>query len=454
MSQKLKTTIKLEALFEQGCTNPQCVELMRSSFPNKTDIEIDATVRKKRSLYNSRPTVVSEDGETATPLSPTPIVPYKIPNSNSEYKEDISKGEAEISRKTTKHIKSLADLISECEIDIAVWDIDRWVCNKWEVGAKDETSNIVVTPLFQIKAWLKKKSKSKDEVLSDFKLDLLNTIKTIKVPKQTQIHIQDSGVLVEIDMFDPHFGKLAWKPEIGEDYDMNIAEERYFNALHDLLKKASIYNIKQILLPIGNDYFHYDTLQITTTAGTRQDSDSRWQRMFRRGVEIAIKAIEVCRLVAPVYVMHVAGNHDTQTGFYMSELLAARYHHGGGTFVEIDKCVKTRKYYRFGKCGIGFTHGNNEKHSDLVQIMLREQQRDWSDVAFMEWHLGHFHQKRETKYLAFNEAHGISIRILRSLSAPDAWHFEKGYVQGLKGAEAFIWDAEYGNVANMSSILI
>ncbi len=454
MSLKAEWTIECERYFAEKKTNVEIVGLLSPRFPNLTYQQLRKKVKHKREQYNKnlqKNGIKPASATQNTPSSAPPVAPSKS-SPQSEYREDVEKGEAEISQKTYTQIKTLEALIEECQIDTAVWDIERWICNKWEVGAKDASQEIQVTPLYQIKVWLKKKSMSKSAILTDFKAELLQSIREITPPLRTQIHQNNDGVLLEIDIFDPHFGKLSWSEETGEDYDISIAEQRYFNALYDLIEKASTYKTKQILLPMGNDFFHYDTIAITTTAGTRQDSDSRWQKMFRKGVQIAMKAIDICRQVAPVEVLHVPSNHDTQSGFYLAELLRARYE--VDLWVNVDAGLKCRKYFRFGKCGIGFAHGHNEKHADLPLIMMRETQKEWFDVDFREWHLGHFHSKKETKYLAFNEAHGISVRIIRSLSAPDAWHFEKGYVQGLKGAEGFIWDAEYGNVANISSILI
>ena len=174
--------------------------------------------------------------------------------------------------------------------------------------------------------------------------------------------------------------------------------------------------------------------------------------MFKKGVEVSIKTAKILAQVAPVHILHVPSNHDEQTGFYLAEVLAA--HFDNSKNVIVDTSVTGRKYYKYGKCGIGFTHGHNERINDLATIMLRENQKTWSDVKFMEWHLGHIHKKKEIKYLAFDEAQGIAVRYLRSISGADAWHYKMGYVKGLKGAEAFIWDPDFGNVANISSIVL
>lgn len=56
-----------------------------------------------------------------------------------------------------KRIKTLKDLLAHCEVDLGVWEVERHVINKWEVGAKDADGEIVVEPLFQVKAWLRKR---------------------------------------------------------------------------------------------------------------------------------------------------------------------------------------------------------------------------------------------------------------------------------------------------------
>ncbi len=60
----------------------------------------------------------------------------------------------------SKRIKTLDDLIEQCEIDLDEWLIERHVINKWEVGAKFGVKGyeeFVVKPLFQVKVWLVKR---------------------------------------------------------------------------------------------------------------------------------------------------------------------------------------------------------------------------------------------------------------------------------------------------------
>lgn len=53
-------------------------------------------------------------------------------------------------------IKTLDQLLEACEVDLKVWTVDNYIVNKWEVGAKNADKEIIVTPLFQVKAHLTK----------------------------------------------------------------------------------------------------------------------------------------------------------------------------------------------------------------------------------------------------------------------------------------------------------
>jgi len=92
--------------------------------------------------------------------------------------------------------------------------------------------------------------------------------------------------------------------------------------------------------------------------------------------------------------------------------------------------------------------GVKEAIKELPMIMLRENQKEWSHVEFMEWHIGHWHKKKQLQFVSVDDHKGISVRFLRSLSGSDAWHYIKGYIGAIKGAESFIWDKEYGITAN------
>ena len=153
----------------------------------------------------------------------------------------------------------------------------------------------------------------------------------------------------------------------------------------------------------------------------------------------------------PVDVIVVQGNHDWERSFYLGDALECWYENSER--VTINNKANPRKYYKYGKCAIGYTHGNNEKVLDLPLIMASENPNLWASTKYREWHLGHLHHKKEIKFISTQENKGATIRFMRSLSGTDAWHNQKGYVGGIKGAEGFIWHKEDGLLAQFHSNL-
>jgi hypothetical protein len=104
----------------------------------------------------------------------------------------------------SRRIKTLEDLIIECEIDLDEWRIERHVINKWEVGAKLPNEygemEIVTSPLFQVKAWLVKKEPIAIEpVVSPV---TLTVVRERKKPKASKV----SDLKLAMTLPDPQVG--------------------------------------------------------------------------------------------------------------------------------------------------------------------------------------------------------------------------------------------------------
>jgi hypothetical protein len=271
---------------------------------------------------------------------------------------------------------------------------------------------------------------------------------------------QDENNLLEICIFDLHMGKLAWGGETGENYDTKIARQRFIDAIQKLVKTAEGFQYSRILFPVGNDFFNSDTIFNTTTKGTQQDEDLRWQKTFNVGVRLLIDGINLLKQTGvPVDVKVIPGNHDFERSFYMGKYLEAWFNND--PTVHINCGASPRKYYRFGNTLLGLTHGGEEKESSLPMIMATdiESKPMWSDTKFHEWHVGHIHRKRNIRYelnktRELNEDLGVTIRYLSSLTGTEEWHHKKGFVGCTKAADAFIWNYEYGLVAHLNTNLI
>ena len=114
----------------------------------------------------------------------------------------------------------------------------------------------------------------------------------------------------------------------------------------------------------------------------------------------------------------------------MGEVLSAWYRNCPN--VTVDNRAMKRKYYPYGVNLIGLTHGYYEKFSVLTNLMPLEVPDLWAASKYREWHVGDKHHKKDMQLITMKKI-GMVIRILRSLSAPSAWAFDKGFVGSLTG---------------------
>lgn len=355
---------------------------------------------------------------------------------------------AEIKRISTQEIKTLEDLIALCEIDIDQWDITSWQVKRYESWIKNKAGEIQAEPRFSVFA--KMRAKKIDTDLGLQKEVILEEIRNHS-PKPAQKSTKAEKIaepwLYEIAIPDLHIGKMAWGEEVGEDYDIKIAIERYKDAIETLLTRVDMRVVGRFLLPVGNDMINIDNKSNTTTAGTPQSADSRFGKMFRTAKNLLIETIDRLSGLAPVDVVVVAGNHDNLSMFTLGEVLQAWYHNNDK--VTIDNSPKQRKYYQYGNTAIQFTHGNQEKHIELGMIFAAEEPNLWADTKFRFCQLGHYHHTKKLNYVSVQEHQGFQIQIIPSLSGTDAWHYEKGY-NSLKQAKGFLFDLEDGLIGEMT----
>ena len=256
-------------------------------------------------------------------------------------------------------------------------------------------------------------------------------------------------MLYEIAIFDAHIGKLTWGEESGENSDLKTQTKRVIEVLEELLSYTKDYPVEKILLTVGNDWFNSDSKFDTTTAGTAQSEDTRWQKTYRAGRVLAVQMIDMCSVVAPVDVLVVTGNHDETRTFMMGDALQCWYRTDPN--VSVDNSAKRRKYYKYGTSLIGFTHGYEEKISKLPGLMATEVPDLWAGTQFREWHTGDKHHKEDMWFRA-HEENGVTVRIIRSLSPTDYWHYSKGFVGALQAAESFLWSKDHGVVAQFTAV--
>jgi len=384
---------------------------------------------------------ISTPGDSTTAATPD------APNAGSTLQDDVGETTRDLCYRGSQ-IRSLDDLLVYAQVDTSVWEVERWMSNKWEVGARNPaTGEILTAPLFQVKAWLKRKIV--ENTLKEFAQELLEGLKKeAPAPAPAKYPPQREGML-EIAMFDIHIEKLCWGMQCGRDSNHEIAKKVFWDGFDNLQAMSAGFKPEKFLFPVGNDLLHTDILGRTTTAGTYVDSSITWKQAFIEAWQLMAKAIDRLRLIAPVHVVVVNGNHDLQSSFHLGEVLTAWFH--GTDDVTVDNSPTQRKYVAFHKCLLGLTHGSEEKLSNLPMLMATERPADWakSCPGAREYHIGHFHHKKSLMLLPAVDVSGVLVRVIPSLTPLDAWHASKGYCSK-QAAEAYYWDPECGVTATFT----
>lgn len=342
-------------------------------------------------------------------------------------------------------IRTLDDLLAACDVDLSRWTVERFTVNKWDNVMREPDGGARVTQLFQVKANLRPIPGA--QAAAELAAQLVEDMRAHAPAYAPATYTREPGpFLAVVSLADHHFGALAWGPETGEPYDVHIAERLAADAMADLLGKIAPWKPERILYILGHDLLHTDkTLDGkggTTTRGTIQETDGRWQKTFRIATQASIAAIDAARQLAPVEVHCKAGNHDTASTFMLGDVVAAWYRLDESVTVVNDPAP--RSYVEFGVNAIGIAHGHNEKPDKLPLLMATEAPDLWARARYRDWLTGHLHRKG----IVMSEESGVQIHTMPSLCAGDSWHVENGY-RHRRSSEARIYHREDGPAAHL-----
>lgn len=112
-------------------------------------------------LINSGAQPIRRAGAVVSAAAPPPTVPDATGDSTEKpvltETDDIAGDKRTLTLPRTR-IQTLEELVEHCKVDLTVWEVERFICNKWEMGFKDDfTGKAGTVPLFQVKAFLRKR---------------------------------------------------------------------------------------------------------------------------------------------------------------------------------------------------------------------------------------------------------------------------------------------------------
>lgn len=234
----------------------------------------------------------------------------------------------------------------------------------------------------------------------------------------------NDDLLTLLPLADWHLGLYTWRREVGENWDLNIAEQLYTETIEDLMSRTPRAGTAIVLG--GGDLVHSDNFDNRTArSGNSLDVDGRYPKVVETAGRMVVRTVDTClRTHAHVVARILPGNHDEHTSVAIAYFLSAWFRHEPRVTVDTDPSLFF--WHRFGKVFLGATHGHTVKARQMPAIMAARRPEDWGASRFRHIHCFHVHH---TEKLA-DEAGGATVHVHRSPAPQDAWHFGAGFVSG------------------------
>jgi predicted phosphodiesterase len=310
----------------------------------------------------------------------------------------------------TNRVINLQDLLEKANVNEEEWLVERHVLNKWEVGAKDAEGNIIIEPLYQVKAWLKRKGFAEPDTSWTQKwIDRLVKHTSSKLPKPT------SGVtsgVTNVVIADLHMGRFS-ECRLNYEYNTEIARDR----------------LRQISSEIPNTHeINVFCLGDVIESFTGKNKENTWKELQLHGAKVALFAYDVLEeffgsIPNLNKVYFVGGNHDRITDSKKddSEAQVLEIIHGIFTRMGRFKTVFDPTLVQFEVDGISYilTHGDEK----ITKLPGSELVLEHGDPYLFNCILsGHLHKKD-----LIEEGSRFTKRIVPPIVSGSSYEFKNGW---------------------------
>lgn len=241
--------------------------------------------------------------------------------------------------------------------------------------------------------------------------------KPIRYSKITPEYGSGDNCLV-LPIVDLHYNLLATRFITGNDYNCQIAKDRFLSVIDDVIERVQNKKLSKIIFPLGNDLFNANGINGTTFKGTPQNNEKDIREAYTELFEIMVFALTKLSVVAPVEVLYIPSNHDKEVTFYFLFNLYTQFKNSEGR-VNVDYSPITKKYFRFGNTLMMFQH--DAKIDKTGNVVIDEASDIIAGVKFINVFLSHLHTE------IVRQERNITVRRLPTISGKSSWSCENNY---------------------------
>lgn len=223
---------------------------------------------------------------------------------------------------------------------------------------------------------------------------------------------------------DWHINMLAWEREVGENWDLKIAERRIWSAMESVIKRSPPSQVAIILG--GGDMLHSDTnLNRTAASGAVLDCDSRHAKGKQTAIRLLIATIDLALdHHATVYARFLKGNHDEYSSVSVAYYLSAWFRNDPRVIIDLDESLYWS--YQWGQTMLAGTHGHTLRMDRFPQVMAGYWPKMWGETKFRYGHFFHIHHSDKVR----SEGGAVVVESHRAPVPKDGWHYGCGYMSG------------------------
>ena len=257
----------------------------------------------------------------------------------------------------------------------------------------------------------------------------------------------DDALLTLIPCNDWHINLQTWQAEVGENWDLKIAERVIGETVVDAIMRTAPAGTAIILG--GGDLLHADNNDNRTAkSGNVLQADQRHQKGLETAIRLKVLAIDTAlKCNERVIVRILPGNHDEQSSVAVAYFLLAYYRNEPRVAVDVDPSLFF--WHRFGKVLLGATHGHSVKIQEMAMIMAHRRPDDWGATRFRYVHGFHVHHKQ--KFVT--EGEGVVTETHQAPIPGDAWHYGSGYLSG-RSIQTITYHRDFGEISRVRRAIL
>ncbi len=252
-------------------------------------------------------------------------------------------------------------------------------------------------------------------------------------PPRLNLHKAREEFACLVGLTDEHFGKYAGA-YTGARWDRKTQKRQTMKVLERLIGRvATLGRPVKVIIPIGSDGLHIDTIDGKTTRGTPQDVDGHPRELIADWISFKAEQIDLLtQFGASVEGWLCPGNHDAMASIWLCAALEGWFAKNDRvTFRGLDD-LNPIQADLFGDTLIALYHGDRLDVRALSQVIPRDFSSIWGESRWRYLFTGHYHSDREIQTRS-----DLIVKRLPTICGSDDWHYQSGY-KGRRSLQAHV----------------